>query len=203
MIVAVPELMPAPRALPPDTVLPVRVLLLTVIVPPYPLLMPAGCGTGEHALFFAARGHAVTGFDFLEEPIAAARSKAVERSLIVKFMVRDALKLHEWTERFDNVIDSGLFHVFSDTDRIRYVRGLENVLNPGARLFLLCFSDATPGMEGPRRVSQSELRHAFADGWEIESLEPVRLEIRPEYRQQGAFFGEDPRCWFLVARRLA
>jgi len=42
----------------------------------------AGCGTGEHALFFAARGHAVTGFDFLEEPIAAARRKAAERSLI-------------------------------------------------------------------------------------------------------------------------
>ena len=141
MIVAVPELMPAPRALPPDTVLPVRVLLLTVIVPPYPLLMPAGCGTGEHALFFAARGHAVTGFDFLEEPIAAARSKAVERSLIVKFMVRDALKLHEWTERFDNVIDSGLFHVFSDTDRIRYVRGLENVLP--ARV-CSCFVSVTP-----------------------------------------------------------
>jgi hypothetical protein len=57
-------------------------------------------------------------------------------------------------------------------------------------------------MEGPRRVSQSELRHAFADGWEIESLEPVRLEIRPEYRQQGAFSGEDPRGWFLIARRL-
>jgi hypothetical protein len=78
-----------------------------------------------------------------------------------------------------------------------------NPLNPGGRLFLLCFSDATPGMEGPRRVSQSGLRHAFADGWEIESIEPVRLEIRPEYRQQGAFSGEDPRGWFLIARRVA
>ena len=46
-------------------------------------------------------------------------------------------------------------------------------------------------------------RHAFADGWEIESLEPVRLEIRSEYKQQGAFSGEDPRGWFLIARRLA
>jgi len=165
-------------------------------------VLDAGCGTGEHALFFAARGHAVTGFDFLEEPIAAARRKAAQRILIVKFLVKDALKLHEWTERFDNVLNSGLFHVFSDADRIRYVRGLKTVLNPGGRLFLLCFSDATPGTEGPRRVSQSELHHAFADGWEIESLEPVRLEIRPEYRQ-GAFSGEDPRGWFLIARRLA
>ena len=135
-------------------------------------VLDAGCGTGEHALFFAARGHAVTGFDFLEEPIAVARRKAAARNLIVKFLVKDALKLHEWTERFDNVLDSGLFHVFSDVDRIRYVRGLVTVLDPGARLFLLCFSDATPGTEGPRRVSQSELRHAFADGWEIELWVP-------------------------------
>src|SRR5207244_639712 len=105
-------------------------------------VLDAGCGTGENALFFAARGHAVTGFDFLEEPIAAAPRKAAERSLIVKFLVKDALKLHEWTERFDNVLDSGLFHVFSDADRIRYVRGLNTVLNPGGRLFLLV--SATP-----------------------------------------------------------
>lgn len=165
-------------------------------------ILDAGCGTGEHALFFAARGHTVTAFDFLEEPIALARRKAAERNLIVNFRVKDALSLEEWTERFDNVIDSGLFHVFSDADRLRYVRGLKSVLNPGGRLFLLCFSDATPGNQGPRRVSQSELRHAFADGWEIESLEPARLEIRPEHRA-GAYSGEDPRGWFLVARRLA
>lgn len=164
-------------------------------------VLDAGCGTGEHALFFAARGHDATGIDFVEEPIAAARRKAAERSLIVKFLVKDALNLHEWSERFDNVLDSGLFHVFSDEDRVRYLRGLETVLDPGARLFLLCFSDATPGTEGPRRVTQSELRGAFGDGWEIESLEPVRLEIRPEYKQQGTFLGEDPHGWFLIARR--
>ena len=164
-------------------------------------ILDAGCGTGEHALFFAARGHTVTGFDFLEEPIAVARRKAAERNLIVKFLVEDALNLPEWSERFDNALDSGLFHVFSDEDRIRYVHGLKKVLNPGGRLFLLCFSDATPGKQGPRRVSRSELRHAFADGWEIESLEPARLEIRPEDRA-GAFSGEDPHGWFLIARRL-
>jgi SAM-dependent methyltransferase len=165
-------------------------------------VLDAGCGTGEHALFFAARGHAVTGFDFLEEPITAARRKATERGLKVKFLVKDALELHGSTERFDNVLDCGLFHVFSDADRISYVRGLKTVLNPGGRLFLLCFSDATPGTEGPRRVSQSELRNAFADSWAIESIEAARLEIRPEARQ-GAFSGEDPHGWFLIARPLA
>ena len=36
-------------------------------------VLDAGCGTGENALFFAARGHPVTGIDFLEEPVEGRR----------------------------------------------------------------------------------------------------------------------------------
>ncbi|HXW62075.1 MAG TPA: class I SAM-dependent methyltransferase [Candidatus Acidoferrales bacterium] len=164
--------------------------------------LDAGCGTGENALFLASRGHAVTGFDFIEEAIARAKRKASERGLAVTFLVKDALQLQDWTERFDNVIDSGLFHVFSDADRVTYVQGLKAVLKPGGRLFLLCFSDETPGTEGPRRVSQKELRAAFADGWQIESIEPSHLAVRPEVK--GPMFGgQDPRGWFMIARRTS
>ena len=52
------------------------------------------------------------------------------------------------------MIDSGLFHVFSNEDRQRYVEGLASVLRPGGKLFLLCFSDEEPGTQGPRRVSK-------------------------------------------------
>jgi SAM-dependent methyltransferase len=163
-------------------------------------ILDAGCGTGENALFFAAKGHAVTGLDFLEAPIAAAKKKAAERGIAATFRVADALKLEESTERFDNAIDSGLFHVFSDEDRARYVRGLAKAVLPGGRLLLQCFSDKTPGDQGPRRVTEAELRSAFAKGWEIESLEAARFATRPEARQ-GMFAGEDPQAWFLVARR--
>jgi 2-polyprenyl-3-methyl-5-hydroxy-6-metoxy-1,4-benzoquinol methylase len=40
-----------------------------------PSLKPV-CGRGDNASFLAGRGHAVTGFDFLEEPIAKAQRKA-------------------------------------------------------------------------------------------------------------------------------
>ncbi len=56
------------------------------------------------------------------------------------FLVKDALTLKDWSERFDNVIDSGLFHVFNDEDRRRYVEGLASVLKPGGRLFLSLLS---------------------------------------------------------------
>jgi cyclopropane fatty-acyl-phospholipid synthase-like methyltransferase len=164
-------------------------------------VLDAGCGTGEHALLFASRGHEVTGIDFLEEAIASAQRKAAERRLAATFLVKDALKLHEWSARFDNVLDSGLFHVFADEDRALYALGLKTVLKRGGRLFLLCFSEQTPGTEGPRRVSQSELRDTFSEGWSIQSIEPARMEIRAEPRQ-ARFSGEDPRCWLLVAQRI-
>ena len=108
-----------------------------------------------------AKGHEVTGFDFLEEAIQSAKRKAVERGIIAMFLVQDALKLREWAVQFDNVIDSGLFHVFSDEDRVLYVLGLKAVLKPPGHLFLACFSDQTPGTQGPRRVSQNELNRCI------------------------------------------
>src|SRR6185295_13389257 len=112
-------------------------------------LLDAGCGTGDNALFFASRGRKVTGVDFLAELINRAKQKATERGLTATFLVKDALTLTVWSERFDSILDSGLFHVFSDDDRRRYVKGLAAVMKPGGRLFLLCFSDAEPGEQGP------------------------------------------------------
>jgi len=126
--------------------------------------LDAGCGTGENALFFASRGQTVTGFDFLADPITLAKQKAAERGLTATFLVLDALALKELPEVFDSAIDSGLFHVFDDGDRRRYVEGLASVLKPGGRLFLLCFSDDEPGDQGPRRVSRKEIENAFAEG---------------------------------------
>src|SRR5947209_8669137 len=94
-------------------------------------VLDAGCGTGENALFFASRGQKVTGIDYLEEPIQQAKRKAEERGVQATFLVKDALTLKDWTERFDNVIDSGLFHVFSEQDGMRYVAGLATILKPG------------------------------------------------------------------------
>jgi cyclopropane fatty-acyl-phospholipid synthase-like methyltransferase len=165
-------------------------------------VLDAGCGTGDNALFFARQGHKVTGIDFLEEPIQRAKRKAAERGLSATFLVMDALALKDLPEVFDGVIDSGLFHVFSDEDRKRYVEGLASVLKPGGRLFLLCFSDKEPGTQGPRRVSKKELHDAFAQGWAVESIEPARYEVRPDLKDL-TFSEGGPRAWFAVVRRVA
>jgi cyclopropane fatty-acyl-phospholipid synthase-like methyltransferase len=151
-------------------------------------------------LYFAARGHRVVGIDFVDEAIRRARRKAAERGLDVEFLVMDATALVNWGERFANVIDCGLFHVFSDDDRRRYVKGLAQVIEPGGRVYLLCFSDVEPGTEGPRRVSRQELHDAFANGWEVESVQPVQIEINPEFTEVQ-FSEGGPRAWFAIIRR--
>ena len=81
-------------------------------------LRDRGCGA-----VFRGAGPDGDGHRFLGGAIRRARAKAAERGLAVDFRVGDALALGEVAERFASVIDSGLFHVFSDDDRRRYVRG--------------------------------------------------------------------------------
>jgi SAM-dependent methyltransferase len=152
-------------------------------------VLDSGCGTGEHALMLAEQGLEVLGIDISPRAIELSIEKAARRGLEAEFAVGDVLKLDRLGRRFATVIDSAVFHVFGDVDRARYVESLASVLDPGGTLYLLVFSEHTPGEEGPRRVTQTELRLAFADGWEVRRIEPALIEVREDY-------GLDPaRAW--------
>ena len=142
-------------------------------------LLDAGCGTGEHTLLAARHDARATGIDVSRRAIELARRKASERGVDANFQVLDALHLGTLGESFDTVIDSGLFHVFDDAARARYVTAVHTTLRPGGHLHLMCFSDRQPGDWGPRRVTEHELRSSFGDGWHIESLVADRFEINP------------------------
>ncbi|XRQ14279.1 class I SAM-dependent methyltransferase, partial [Actinomadura welshii] len=133
-------------------------------------VLDAGCGTGEHVLLAASRGADATGIDLSPTAIAQARAKAAARGLDARFEVADALDLPNRPRTADIVIDSGVFHVFDDEDRGRYVAALAAVLPPGGTCYLMCFSDRQPGDWGPRRYRAEELRAEFGSGWTFESL---------------------------------
>jgi SAM-dependent methyltransferase len=159
-------------------------------------MLDAGCGTGEHTLFAASRGAEALGIDVAPRAIELARAKAQERCSTARFEVWDALRLSELGETFDVALDSGLYHVFDDVaTRRAYAAQLRGVVDAGGTLYLMCFSDRTPGDWGPRRVTQDELRATFADGWQIRSLTPSHFEVNPGLPLETA------DAWLLTATR--
>jgi cyclopropane fatty-acyl-phospholipid synthase-like methyltransferase len=139
--------------------------------------------------------------DFLAGPIEIARAKAEAAGVVANFLEMDALAIGEIPERFDAVTDCGLFHTFDDARRSAYVAALATLLEPGAHVFILCFSQAEPGEHGPRRVSEAELRAAFSSGWVVEAVQPARFEVVPgvpgaEFTPGGA------HAWFVRVRRV-
>jgi cyclopropane fatty-acyl-phospholipid synthase-like methyltransferase len=140
-------------------------------------VLDAGCGTGEHALLAASLGHQTVGVDLSAKAIELAMAKAAERGVNARFLVADALRLIDLRELFDTVLDCGLFHVLDDADRGRYVDSLAAVIPRGGRYHMLCFSDSQPGDWGPRRVTKDEVRAAFSEGWEVESIEPTVIDV--------------------------
>src|SRR5579883_2240420 len=68
-------------------------------------VLDIGCGTGEHALYFAKLGHEAWGIDFAPKAIDRAREKAKERGLNTHFEVVNALDLAGFSQTFDTVID--------------------------------------------------------------------------------------------------
>jgi cyclopropane fatty-acyl-phospholipid synthase-like methyltransferase len=157
-------------------------------------VLDVGCGTGETALYLAARGHEVMGVDAAPRAIERAQAKAQERGIPAVFFVHDVLDLPSLGGAFDTVIDTGLFHTLSDENRPRYVRSLAAILRPGGRYFMLAFSELEPPGYGPRRVTQAEIRAAFADGWRIRWIRPAAFDSR--IRRAG------PRAWLSSIARL-
>ncbi|GGI94352.1 class I SAM-dependent methyltransferase [Streptomyces brasiliensis] len=140
-------------------------------------VLDVGCGTGEHVLMCAALGLDATGVDLASNALETARKKARDRGLTARFLRHDARNLGGLEESFDTVLDCGLFHIFGDDDRVAFVDSLRAVVGPGGRYFMLCFSDRQPGDQGPRRVSRAEIEASFADGWRVDAIEPVTIDI--------------------------
>ena len=151
-------------------------------------VLDIGCGTGEHALFFAEEGYEAWGIDSSPLAIGKAKEKAATRGLQVQFLVLNALELAGLNRKFNTITDSGLFHTLSDEDRPVFVDNLADVLLPSGKYFMLCFSELEPAGYGPRRITKREIQDSFRDGWSINYIRPAVFESRT--REKG------PRAWF-------
>jgi SAM-dependent methyltransferase len=167
-------------------------------------VLDVGCGTGEHTILLTRLGYRVLGIDFSPQAVEEARANAAEKGVDARFDVADAMNLGD-EAGYQTVVDSALFHIFDDTDRVRYVSSLHSAVGAGGLVHVLALSDAGRGF-GPQ-VSESEIREAFGDGWVLEALESttyrgVVQEAQADVIGVRAGTRVDEPAWLARARRV-
>jgi SAM-dependent methyltransferase len=167
-------------------------------------VLDIGCGTGEHTILLTRLGYDVLGIDFAPHAVEQARANAAEQGVDARFEVADAMNLGA-EPGYHTIVDSALFHIFDDADRVRYVSSLQTAVLPGGLVHVLALSDAGRGF-GPQ-VSETDIREAFGDGWGLEALDTTTYRgVVQEAQAQaiglpvGALVDEP--AWLARARRV-
>ena len=162
-------------------------------------VLDVGCGSGEHALHAATIGLEATGVDMSRVAIERARAKGRQRGLLAEFLfgnVLDLANVERLEPPFQTVIDVGCFHTFANADRPIYANSLASVVESGGLLHLLCFSERTPGTDGPRRVTEGEIRATFSRDWRVQGVVPESFSV------SSAWAGSEPSAWLArIVRR--
>lgn len=137
-------------------------------------VLDPGTGPGHHAIHYASKGLSATGIDASPAAIERARQNAQKAGVTVDFQVADATRLEGLEGRFDTVVDTAFYHVFTDESELQksYVRALHRATKPGARLYMYEFGEHNVnGFKMPRSMSADDFRGVLPDaGWEITYL---------------------------------
>jgi SAM-dependent methyltransferase len=109
-----------------------------------------GCGTGTNVITLAENGWNVTGVDYIQRAIRAAKKKIRQAGVPAQVIVGDVTKLEGIKGPFDLVLDIGCFHGLSEGEQSAYLGNLERLTIPGSSYLMYGFfresDDRGPGM---------------------------------------------------------
>lgn len=136
-------------------------------------VLDPGTGPGHNAILYASKGYQVTGVDSSPAAIERAQLNAQRAGVQVDFQVADITKLDALEDRFDTVVDSAVYHVFTDDEptQLSYATALHRVTKPGARLFMFELGRYNlNGIPGTGLQADNFNRVLVPAGWRIDHL---------------------------------
>ena len=126
----------------------------------HPSVLDIGFGTGILTQYLYEQGCRITGVDFSQSMLDAAKRKMPDARLI-RHDFTDGLPESICNKRYDRIISTYALHHLTDSARADFLHGLLSRLKPGGLLIIgdIAFADA---------ASLAACRNACGDGWDDE-----------------------------------
>lgn len=138
--------------------------------------LDAGCGTGNFSVYLAKNGFTVTGVDYSEKALAIAEERNKEIQLPITYLRVDLTELSSVLPetKFDLILDYKVAHHLTPERLNSYASQCVELLKPGGRMLLVCYSDEDVDAVGGQSAvgkfgnemfyrSADEIRAIFAD----------------------------------------
>ena len=151
-----------------------------------------GTGDGTQARALTKYGFDVTGSDISGITIENVKKLSKE----INFLTDDILNSKLPANAFDFVFDRGIFHLFDDFQRPRFVEQIKRILDNDGIYFLKCMSieqEEFPDGKGPNRLSKQEIIDTFRNDFDIEKIKTTVFE--------AINFDSNPKAWFVVLKK--
>ncbi len=162
--------------------------------PPYGAALDLGCGTGIWSVQLAERGWDVTGVEIVPKALRAARERAHEAGVEVRFLEGSVVALRDAGvgAGFRLVLDFGTLHGLAPAQVKAVAREVSAVTTDDATLLMYAFS---PGHRGPipRGLSRQEVEAAYV-GWSVVDEQPFDAPGAP------ALFNKANLRWYRLRR---
>jgi SAM-dependent methyltransferase len=130
--------------------------------------LDCGCGSGRDAVHLAKHGWQVTGVDFAETGLNAARRRAQEDGVEVRWVKGDVAELGALglASGYELLYDFGCMHLLPDAGRRGLARGLGDLAGGAATLLIGAFM-AGRRILLPSGIDEHELIGLLGDDWEL------------------------------------
>ena len=155
-----------------------------------------GCGSGIHSVALAKRGWDVTGVDIVPKALAAARQRASDAGVDIRFIEADVTRLRDAGvgENFRLILDFGTVHGLAPAQRRAVGREVTAIAAVDAAILMLAFA---PGTRGPlpRGMSRPDVEATYP-GWTV--TDEIAQDAHLPFFLKAT--GANPR-WYRLERK--
>jgi len=107
-------------------------------------------GTGNYSFYLAQHGFEVTAVDFSKKALEIGEKNNQKLKLPVTFKFADVTQIEEALpgDQFDFILDYSILHHLDPKVTDSYAKQVANLLKPGGKLLLVCYSDKDQFAQG-------------------------------------------------------